>query len=58
MPSRKRSRRRFTIVRYVLSSTASDYPRAPIIVVNLPEFAASIFFEYVLPAALVSDSVC
>jgi len=39
----KESRRRFTPVRYVRSGTTSNYPRAPIIVVKLSGFAASLF---------------
>jgi len=39
----KERRRRFTIVCYVCSGTASNYPRAPIIIVNLPEFTSSLF---------------
>jgi len=39
----KERRRRFTPVRYVRSGTTSNYPRAPIIVVKLSGFAASLF---------------
>ena len=41
--SSKETRRRFTPVRYVCSGTANNYPRAPVVVVKISEFTASLF---------------